>query len=310
MTEPYDQGRAQEGSVVRMPLRAFLVACSIATACAGEGLIHAAVAAGGESETAFSSILVSLNLDVTSTTAQLLEHQVRGVTDLAKLSSGELRDLLKLPYGRAKALVAAAKTEARIVLSTLLDATLVARLDRAGYLFTVGPRLIDEQLTSLHGLTSEDLNAIGVSDSAIAAIMTEPIAESFWRKVGNSMDGVRTATELAWHAKGIDDSDCNGIAYLIASGALANLQVFSLGGNQIGDVGLTSFSGALASGALPQLVNLLLFGNKIGDAGLTSLSEALASGVLANLKDIYVDDKHMDHPQLKQACNRRNITIH
>jgi len=289
MTEPYDQGRAQEGSVVRMPLRAFLVACSIATACAGEGLIHAAVAAGGESETAFSSILVSLNLDVTSTTAQLLEHQVRGVTDLAKLSPGELRDLLKLPYGRAKALVAAAKTEARIVLSTLLDATLVARLDRAGYLFTVGPRLIDEQLTSLHGLTSEDLNAIGVSDSAIAAIMTEPIAESFWRKVGNSMDGVRTATELAWHAKGIDDSDCNGIAYLIASGALANLQVFSLGGNQIGDVGLTSFSGALASGALGHLTFLGLSGNQIGDAGLKSFSEVLASGALPQLVKLWLN---------------------
>jgi len=28
------------------------------------------------------------------------------------------------------------------------------------------------------------------------------------------------------------------------------------------------------------------------------------------LQYIYVNAKHQNHPQLKQACNRRSITIH
>jgi len=108
----------------------------------------------------------------------------------------------------------------------------------------------------------------------------------------------------------IGDDGLVSLSTALASGVLANLQVFSLRGNQIGNVGLTSFSGALTSGALPALVHLDLKANQIGGAGLTSFSEALASGVLAKLQHIYVGTKQKNHPQLKQACNRRSITIH
>jgi len=176
---------------------------------------------------------------------------------------------------------------------------------------------------------------------------TTPIAKvsegqitAFYEKVGSSSDEVRTATQLDWNHKGLNDEDCKVMAYIfsvsgalptleilslhsnrigdagltslsgvLASGALPTLAILSLASNRIGDAGLTSLSGVLASGALAQLTHLGLTGNRIGDVGLKSFSDALASGALANLKDIYVDVKHMDHPQLKQACNRRNITI-
>jgi len=206
---------------------------------------------------------------------------------------------------------------------------------------------------------------------------TTPIAKvsegqitAFYEKVGSSSDEVRTATQLDWNHKGLNDEDCKVMAYIfsvsgalptleilslhsnrigdagltslsgvlasgalptlailslasnrigdagltslsgvLASGALAQLTHLGLAENRIGDVGLKSFSDALASGALTQLVELSLWGNKIGEVGMKSFSEVLARGALANLMDIYVDDKHMDHPQLKQACNRRNITI-
>jgi len=97
------------------------------------------------------------------------------------------------------------------------------------------------------------------------------------------------------------------LAFAHARGALANLQVFNIARNQIGDTGLASFSSAIASGALTQLKGLDLRSNRIGDAGLTSLSEVLASGALAKLQNLNVDDS--DHPELKKVCETRNINV-
>ena len=58
----------------------------------------------------------------------------------------------------------------------------------------------------------------------------------------------------------------------------------NLGGNNIGNAGLTSLSAALANGALPQLQELDLDTNQISDAGLTSLSTALSNEAIANLQ--------------------------
>jgi len=108
----------------------------------------------------------------------------------------------------------------------------------------------------------------------------------------------------------ISDAGLTSFSEALASGALPQLVKLWLTDNQIGNSGLTSLSEALASGALGHLTSLGLSGNQIGDAGLKSFSEVLASGALAKLQDIYVDDKHMTHPKLKQVCKRRNIEIH
>jgi len=65
----------------------------------------------------------------------------------------------------------------------------------------------------------------------------------------------------------------------LGRGALANLQVFNIAGNQIGDTGLASFSGAIVSGALP------------------------------SLKRVVVDSEHEEHLQLLAACNPRGIRL-
>ena len=55
---------------------------------------------------------------------------------------------------------------------------------------------------------------------------------------------------------------------VIATGSLANLATLSLGGQQIGDEGMTSFSPAIATGLLGNLKQLYLYDNKIGNAGV------------------------------------------
>ena len=52
-----------------------------------------------------------------------------------------------------------------------------------------------------------------------------------------------------------------------------------------------------------------LRGNQIGDAGVTALAGACASGSLPALKEIWIDGKHMRHPQLVAACQPRGIAI-
>jgi len=178
-------------------------------------------------------------------------------------------------------------------------------------------------------------------ETAAAMVQTPTAAalDSFCRKVGCSMERMRTAQTIGWSCKRIDSSDCDVIAYLIssgalpqlvklrltynkignsgltslsealASGALPQLKVLHLRNNQIGNAGFTSFSDVLASGALTQLKILWLRGNNIGDAGLTSFSEALASGALPSLERVFVHFEHEEHPQLVAACNPRGIEI-
>ena len=93
-------------------------------------------------------------------------------------------------------------------------------------------------------------------------------------------------------------------------GALGSLVKLDLYRNRIGDVGMQSFASAVASGALPLLEQLFLFNNAIGDAGLAAFADAIAAnGALPALKEVWVDDKHMRHPQLVAACQPRGIAI-
>ena len=57
----------------------------------------------------------------------------------------------------------------------------------------------------------------------------------------------------------------------------------------------------------PAVQKLYLGGNKIGDVGVTALANA--SGSLPALKLIWIGGKHMRHPQLVAACQPRGIAI-
>ena len=51
-----------------------------------------------------------------------------------------------------------------------------------------------------------------------------------------------------------------------------------------------------------------LGGNKIGNAGITALATSLGSGALASLETLVVDDE--EHPALKAACQARGIDLY
>ena len=103
--------------------------------------------------------------------------------------------------------------------------------------------------------------------------------------MGSSVEEVRTATTLNWSRKRLTDEDCKVMAYIFSAiGALPALVQLDLSVNQIGDIGLASFSEAVGSGALPVLKSLTISKNQIGDDGLKAFSEALVSGALAELK--------------------------
>ena len=76
---------------------------------------------------------------------------------------------------------------------------------------------------------------------------------------------------LDWGNKGLTDDDCKVIGYLIASGSMAKLETLGLGGNQIGDAGMSALAGAIASGSLGGLKQLWLQNNQIGDDGMAAL---------------------------------------
>ena len=67
----------------------------------------------------------------------------------------------------------------------------------------------------------------------------------------------------------------------VSSGALAALETLNLGGNAIGDDGMSALAKAIkptaenASGALASLENLKLYGNAIGDEGMSALAKAI-----------------------------------
>jgi Ran GTPase-activating protein (RanGAP) involved in mRNA processing and transport len=70
---------------------------------------------------------------------------------------------------------------------------------------------------------------------------------------------------------------------------MCHTQVLRLGGNQIGDAGLTTLAKAVESGALAQLTRLDLDGNSIGATGMSALASACASGALDNLTILQID---------------------
>ena len=112
---------------------------------------------------------------------------------------------------------------------------------------------------------------------------------------------------LGW---GNEEMDTLSIALTFAhdKGAMANLKDLWLGGNQIGDAGVTALAQSCARGALPQLEKLFLNNNQIGDAGVDALAKACAGGALASLDVLWVDNP--EHPALKAACEARGIEIH
>jgi len=59
------------------------------------------------------------------------------------------------------------------------------------------------------------------------------------------------------------------------------------------------------------LQTIVLGGNKIGDAGVTALANACAGGAMASLQTLVMDDGPLgvDHPKLKAACQERGITL-
>jgi len=186
----------------------------------------------------------------------------------------------------------------------------IARLEKRCRPQTADRLLTLKRLNGRLGFNSQTiLGAEGGRVSIdLGAKLSEQTSPILFAALGRGALKQLTLLELSFNR--IGNAGLKSLSEALASGALPSLTYLNLWNNEIGDVGMKSFSEALASGALKELEQLYLLSNQIGDAGLASLSEALASGVLANLKDIYVDDKHMDHPQLKQACNRRNITIH
>ena len=50
-------------------------------------------------------------------------------------------------------------------------------------------------------------------------------------------------------------------------------------------------------------------GSGVGDAGLCALADAVSSGVVKSLKGLVVGGDHLQHPQLRSACDANNITI-
>ncbi|KAL1503553.1 hypothetical protein AB1Y20_012032 [Prymnesium parvum] len=122
----------------------------------------------------------------------------------------------------------------------------------------------------------------------------------FCRKVGIlDVQSVRQKASLDWSGKQLDADDCKVIAYLIASGALANLTILGLNGNRIGDAGIKIFSETVASGALANLTILGLDGNQIGDAGIKIFSETVASGALANLTELDLENNQIGDEGMK-----------
>ena len=81
----------------------------------------------------------------------------------------------------------------------------------------------------------------------------------------------------------IGDAGLTALAKAVESGALAKCTYISLAGNQIGDAGLSAFAGALSSGVLASLEKLYLYSNAIGDDGMSALASACASGALDHL---------------------------
>ena len=81
----------------------------------------------------------------------------------------------------------------------------------------------------------------------------------------------------------IGDAGLTALAKAVESGALASCQTLNLSFNQIGDAGLSALAAAVGKGALPQLKDLWLSENSIGDVGLSALADVVSKGALDSL---------------------------
>jgi len=137
----------------------------------------------------------------------------------------------------------------------------------------------------------------------------EVVAEAFeaMRKHPWSISGGLYSSIFLKYSKtrDIEDSAMKKFATVLASGALPNLSVLRLWGNQIGDVGLSALAKACANGALTNLRTLDLGNNNIRDNGLKAFASACANGALPNLECLYLDANQVGDLGLKalaQAC--------
>ena len=69
---------------------------------------------------------------------------------------------------------------------------------------------------------------------------------------------------------------------------MCHTQGLGLGGNQIGDAGLTALAKAVESGALASLDLLDLQHNAIGDAGMQALAGAVSNGALPKCTSLHM----------------------
>jgi len=100
---------------------------------------------------------------------------------------------------------------------------------------------------------------------------------------------------------------------VISNGALDKLASISIQHNPIGDAGLAALAQAASSrsGALANLQQLDLGFTKIGNAGFKVFASAITSGAMESLKTLSICTPSgvLEHPDLKAACNSRDIRL-
>lgn len=147
---------------------------------------------------------------------------------------------------------------------------------------------------TMENLTILDLNVNQIGDKGVSALLTA-CADGALPKLKELY-----LNDNNFGAKGME-------AFAeVSKEAMAQLQVLRIGGNPIGDNGLTSLAKALHNGALPQLQVLYLNNNNIGDPGVQALANACAEmGALSQLKQLFFNKNRISDSgvyALKRAC--------
>ena len=96
--------------------------------------------------------------------------------------------------------------------------------------------------------------------------------------VGTSEAQVRTATQIDWSHKGLDEGDAKVIAYLLAK-------------------------------VMASLKELYLRGNSIGDTGAAAIANAIAVNASLKLQKLVVPHRLVKHPQLVAACREKGVEL-
>ena len=86
-----------------------------------------------------------------------------------------------------------------------------------------------------------------------------------------------------------------------------NLSVLSLGNNPFGDVGIIAIADAV--GALSTLRILKLENTTIGNAGMDALVSAVENGSWGPPMQIFMNEKHVNHPRLVGVCHSKGIDL-